>query len=103
MEHVRAVREQRSTHPRRRPLRGVELGIAIGHDQKLGRRAAERVGQRYEVRRRGTALDVREIQERLDVQPRRLGQRWEERVVAVGVHRLLVVRQSAVLHADAFR
>src|SRR5450759_1765095 len=36
MEDVGTVREQRAAHPRRGPLGGVQLRIAVGHDERRG-------------------------------------------------------------------
>ena len=52
------------------------------------------------MRRRGSFVDVGQIEERLDVPPRRFHARRQERVIAIGVHRLLEVRVARVLRAD---
>src|SRR4051794_7271860 len=51
------------------------------------------------MRRRSSFIHVAEIQERLDVPPRRLHSRWKERVVAIGVQRLLEVRVTRIFRA----
>ena len=58
------------------------------------------VAELRRVRRRAIVVDVGEVHEHLDVPPRRAGHRRQERVVPVGVHRLLVVGVAGVPRAD---
>ena len=97
VEHVVPVGEQRAPHPGCRSFCRVQLGVSLGHDQRCGRVAPFGITPPHEVGRRGSVVDVGEIEERLEVPPRRAARCGEPRVVPIGVHRLLVVRLAGEL------
>ena len=99
VEHVGPVHEQRTTHAGRGPLRRVELGIAVGHEDPV--RSSDRPSRRRRTRWVGALPSSTSVRYRNDSTCHHGGSMrgGQPRVVAVGVHRLLEVRVACVLRA----